>query len=317
MRLFVFLLFIPFLLFGQTQKEQAVLLINKKKYQSAEVLMHKYVKSNTSDKKAIELLGDAYGHQKKWDNAVEQYKKLTQLEVNNANYHYKYGGALGMKALSVSKIKALGIIGDVKKAFLKAAELDSEHIETRWALVELYMSLPGIIGGSKKKSLKYANQLEVLSKVDGYLAKGYIYEYDDEPELAEKYYKKAVAVGGSVNCFEKLANLYELNNQPEKAIKTIEASQEKHNRNVLHYQLGKVSADYNVQLEKGERCLLQYIKNYTTADGVPKEWAYYRLAQIYKHKKDNQKALTYIDKALSIRSDFKQALKEKVTISKN
>ena len=56
MRLFVFLLFIPFLLFGQTQKEQAVLLINKKKYQSAEVLMHKYVKSNTSDKKAIELL---------------------------------------------------------------------------------------------------------------------------------------------------------------------------------------------------------------------------------------------------------------------
>jgi hypothetical protein len=33
--------------------------------------------------------------------------------------------------------------------------------------------------------------------------------------------------------------------------------------------------------------------------------------------KDNQKALTYIDKALSIRSDFKQALKEKVIISKN
>jgi len=85
----------------------------------------------------------------------------------------------------------------------------------------------------------------------------------------------------------------------------------------MYYQLGKVSADYNVQLEKGERCLLQYIKNYTAADGVPKEWAFYRLAQIYKHKKDNQKALTYIDKALSIRSDFKQALKEKVIISKN
>lgn len=87
----------------------------------------------------------------------------------------------------------------------------------------------------------FSNQLEVLSKVDGYLAKGYIHEYDNEPELAEKYYKKAVAVGGSVNCFEKLANLYESNNQPEKAIETIEASQQKHNRNALHYQLGKVS----------------------------------------------------------------------------
>jgi hypothetical protein len=40
--------------------------------------------------------------------------------------------------------------------------------------------------------LLFSNQLEVLSKVDGYLAKGYIHEYDNEPELAEKYYKKAV-----------------------------------------------------------------------------------------------------------------------------
>ena len=79
--------------------------------------------------------------------------------------------------------------GDVKDAFLKAAELDPNHIDTRWALVELYIQLPGIIGGSKSKSFKYANELEALSKVDGYLAKGYIYEYDNEPENAEKYYK--------------------------------------------------------------------------------------------------------------------------------
>ena len=127
-----------------------------------------------------------------------QYKKLVKANPYNANYHYKYGGALGMKALSVSKLKALGIIGDVKRFFFKAAELDPKHIDARWALVELYMSLPGIIGGSKSKSLKYADELENLSKVDGYLAKGYIYEYDDEPELAEKYYKIAIKVGGSV-----------------------------------------------------------------------------------------------------------------------
>ena len=104
MRLFFLLFFVPFLLLGQTPKEQAVNLIEIKQYQSAEVLMYKYVKKNSSDRQAIELLGDSYGHQKKWDNAIEQYKKLTQLENNNANYHYKYGGALGMKALNVSKI---------------------------------------------------------------------------------------------------------------------------------------------------------------------------------------------------------------------
>ena len=35
-----------------------------------------------------------------------------------------------MKALEVNKFKAFGIIGDVKEAFLKAAELDPEHIDT-------------------------------------------------------------------------------------------------------------------------------------------------------------------------------------------
>ncbi|SHH26661.1 tetratricopeptide repeat protein [Winogradskyella jejuensis] len=313
--IFLFLSF-PCLLLGQTPKEDASNYIAQKQYVKAQRLMMDYVLEHPSDKEAIELLADAYGYQKKWDEAIEHYELLKDLETNNANYHYKYGGALGMKALTMSKLRALGSIGDIKSSFLKAAELDPKHIDTRWALVELYMTLPGIVGGSKKKSLKYANELEALSKVDGYLAKGYIYEYDDEPELAEKYYKMAVKVGGSVTCYEKLTNLYESQNEPEKAIETIEASQDKHKRNALHYQLGKVSADYNIQLDKGEQCLLQYIKNYTSADGVPLEWAYYRLAQIYKHKKNSKKALNYIDRALSLRSDFKQALKEKAAISK-
>ncbi|MFD1063847.1 tetratricopeptide repeat protein [Winogradskyella litorisediminis] len=304
----------PILVFAQTPIEKTKTFLAKKEYVKAEKEIKTFVDNNPLNKEALELLGDAYGYQKKWDNAIEKYKALTKLDSNNANFHYKYGGALGMKALSVSKLKALGIIGDIKAAFLKAAELDPKHIDARWALVELYMSLPGVVGGSKKKSLQYANELEVLSKVDGYLAKGYIYEYDDEPELAEKYYKLAVKVGGSITCYEKLSNLYESQNQPEKAMETIEASHKKHHRNALHYQLGKVSADYGVNLDKGESCLLNYIKQYSAADGVPIEWAYYRLAQIYKHRKDKAKALGYIEKALAIRADFKQALAEKKAI---
>lgn len=286
-------------------------LITQKRFAKAEQLIADVVSKNPNDVKAIELLGDAFGYQKKWDDAIIQYRQLIFFDSENANYHYKYGGALGMKALSVSKFKALGLIGDVKSAFLTAAKLDSKHINARWALVELYMTLPGIVGGSKKRSLKYADELEQLSEVDGHLAKGYIYEYDKKPELAEYHYKKAVTIGGSVTCYEKLYNLYENHGQPEKAISTIEESQKRHKRNALHYQLGKVSADYNVQLAKGERCLLTYINNHTAADGVPKEWAYYRLAQIYKHKKNKDIALKYIDKALNMRSDFKQAIKEK------
>lgn len=297
---YLFILFvIPSCILAQSNLDEARQYISEKQYLKAEQLLVSYIQENANDKQGIELLGDAYSYQEKWDEAITNYEKLTRVESNNANYHYKHGGAMAMKALSVSKLKALGIIGDVKDAFLRAAELDPTHIDTRWALVELYMQLPAIIGGSMSKSLQYADELEQLSKVDGYLAKGYIYEYDDEPELAETYYKLAIEVGGSITCYDKLSTLYEKQKQPEKAISTIEASGRQHQRNAMHYQIGKVCAEYNIQLDKGERCLLRYLENYSAKDGVPKAWAQYRLAQINKHKGKKQDALKWIDKAIA------------------
>jgi len=296
---FLVLLCFPMLLMSQTTAETVQQLFDQKQYSQAERILKTAVEKSPNDRQLIELLGDAYGYQKDWDGAIENYEKLVKMDDFNANYHYKFGGAKGMKALEVSKLRALGLIGDVKRSFNRAAELDPTHIEVRWAMVELYMQLPGIIGGSYKKSMKYANELEKLSKVDGYLAKGYIYEYDDEPELAEEYYKKAIAIGGSVTCYDKLTKLYVKENQPLKAIDNLEKTHQKHQRNAMHYQIGKVAADYNIELEKGEKCLYTYITNYTAKDGVPVCWAYYRLSQIFKHRGNKQKALEWINKALA------------------
>ena len=314
MRIFLFLLFLPIITFSQSNVIEINQLFQQNQFVKAETLASSYVAENPNDLKAIELLGDAYGHQKKWDKAIEQYKRLVIAHNNNANYHYKYGGALGMKALVINKFKALGIIGDVKEAFLKAAELDAKHIDTRWALVKLYMQLPGLIGGSKNKSLKYADELELLSKVDGYLAKGYIYEYDNESELAETYYKKAIEVGGSLNSFEKLISFYDAQKQTHKAIAILEQAYEKHTENILNYQIGKLCADYNIELDKGEGYLQKFIENHSVKDDMPIEWAYYKLAQIQKNRRNKVEALKWIDKALDIRSNFEQAQKEKEKI---
>lgn len=300
--------------FSQSNLENAEAYIDTKQYSKAEDILTKYIEKQPNSLKALEFLADAYAYQKKWDKAIAIYKRLVETDQNNANYHYKYGGAMGMKALIVNKFKAISIVGDAKTHFLRAAALDSEHIDVRWALVELYMQLPGIIGGSKSKALEYADEMEQLSKVDGYLAKGYIHEFDDEPEQAEAFYKKALSIGGSVTCFDKLTNFYENQQQPDKAIKTIEQAYEKHNKNTLHYQIGKVCADYNVQLEKGERCLKMFIENHSVKDGVPIEWAYFRLAQIRKNKRDKKEALRWINKALATNIDFKEAEAEKAKI---
>ncbi|MBJ7879236.1 tetratricopeptide repeat protein [Gelidibacter salicanalis] len=302
--------------FGQSDFQKTEQFFATKQFSKAENLMISYVKSHPNDLSGIELLGDAYGHQKKWDEAIESYKNLVELSPETANYHYKYGGALGMKALSVNKIQALGIIGDVKEAFTTAAELDPKHIETRWALVELYMQLPGIIGGSKNKSLKYAEELYRISKVDGFLAKGYIYEYDKDFDAAEKYYKLAVTEGGSLHCYEQLTNLYEAKNQPELMISTMQAALNKHRSNALNYQIGKVSADYKIQLDKGAMHLQHYLENYEKEDGISKSWANYRLAQIHKLQKNKVEALKYIDLAIGESPRAVAFKKERVAILK-
>lgn len=316
MKFFLFFLFLPILAFSQSELQDVEQLLTKKQPAKAEKIIVPYVESNPNDLKAVELLGDTYGQQLNWDGAIKAYKQLVNAKSNNANYYYKYGGAMGMKALTVNKFKAVGMIGDIKEAFLKSAELDPKHIDVRWALVELYMQLPGIIGGSVDKALKYANELEKLSKVDGYLAKGFIYGSDNQPGLAEKNYKMAIKEGGSMTCYEKLTAFYEKQKQPEKAIANIEENHKAHQKNILYYEIGKVAAENNVELQKGEMSLKTYLINFSKEDSIPKAWANYRLAQINKHKKNKTEALKYIDLAITELPNTKLFKEEKTAILK-
>ena len=205
----VFLLVcIPNMLLSQTNFEKGVQLMDSGKMDQARVVFENVLKEYPSNSKALEFLGDIAGQNKNWDKAILYYKKIKQLQPNNAEYHYKYGGALGMKAKTVNKFKALGMIDEIKASFEKAVILDPKHKESRWALVMLYLELPGIIGGSETKAVAYSNELMRLSPFDGYLSKGYIEEYFGRNKKAELNYIKALEINNSKVAFQKLYNLY-------------------------------------------------------------------------------------------------------------
>lgn len=195
-------------IWSQSNFEKAEKLFEAGKYEQAQTAFETLLKANASDLKSIEYLGDIAGKYKSWDKAILYYKKLKDLKPSQADYFYKYGGALGMKAKETNKFKALGMIDEVKVSFLKAVSLNPKHIEARWALIELYIQLPGIVGGSESKAIKYSNELSQLSAVDGYLSRGHIEEYFNRYESAEKQYKKAFELTKSKTAYQKLYNLY-------------------------------------------------------------------------------------------------------------
>lgn len=218
----------PLMLFSQANFEKAEKLFSQEKYALAKPIFENIIKENPNHLKALEYLGDIEGYHKSWGNAMKYYGKLKQLKPKEANYYYKYGGCLGMKAKECNKFKALGMIGDIKFSFEKAIQLNPNHVEARWALIELYLELPGIVGGSEQKAQMYANELLKISPVDGYLAKGRIDEYFERYKEAEKKYAKAYAIGGSITTCQKLADLYKNKmNQPQKAKLLLETYQNK------------------------------------------------------------------------------------------
>lgn len=195
-------------LFFQSDVDKGKALFQAKKYDEAIICLKKALIADSNNLEINELLADVYGHQMKWDQSIFYYRKIIELSPKTANFYYKYGAAMGLKAKAVSKFKALGMIDDIKLAFETAAKLDHSHIDTRWALVMFYVELPGIFGGSEKKALAYAKELMALSKVDGLMAKGHIEEYFERYEKAEKNYKSAHDIGQSKTTFKKLYNLY-------------------------------------------------------------------------------------------------------------
>jgi tetratricopeptide (TPR) repeat protein len=215
--LFLFL-FVPICIWSQSNFEKGEKLFHAKKYDEAKLVFENVLKTKPSDIKTIEYLGEIAAIHKSWVKGAEYFKKLKELKPTEAEYFYKYGGCLGMRAMEVNKFKAFGMVDDMKQAFEKTIALNPKHIQARWALIELYLLLPGILGGSESKALSYSNELAQFSPVDGYLSKGRIDEYFKRYALAEKNYLKANEIGKSKITFQKLYNLY-LNKlkEPKKA----------------------------------------------------------------------------------------------------
>ena len=235
----------------------------------------------------LDKLGESYAYQEEWDKAIDIYKRLTSLIEDNPSYFFKYGGVLAKKAQNSNPFVGLTLIGRIKSSFKRALLLDPFYIEAYWALIDLYVSLPGIAGGSYAKAYELAEQLKQISTLDGYLALGYVFEYDNEPAYARTSYLEALSLANGHEEFE---------------------------RNQLNYQLGKVCSDYGLQLDRGIIYMENYIENHSIKDGVPLEWAYYRMALLYRKKGNKKDSLLWVNRALVQKKGFKRALEEKQRI---
>lgn len=254
-----FLLIFPVFMFSQSVSKDSLIKIHKTNNLNQEVLIK---------------LGEEYAAEKDWEKAIYYYDKLVNIDPENSDYLYRLGGTQAAYSEVVNKFRVLSIINSAKKNLIKSASIDTNHIFSRWALVQILTELPKFLGGNKTTALDYSKEIYDISKIHGLLAYYYIYNFQKNEGLI---------LDTEVKIFtEILSNpiLFEFNH--------------------FNFVVGKLLINTDTsQFNLALRYLNRYLLNYSSADRFSLEEVYYYLAYCNFYLGNNN-SLTHLKKSREI-----------------
>jgi tetratricopeptide (TPR) repeat protein len=187
MRLFAALLIVPFVLCAQSLEDGKAEFRNGH-YAKAKEVFESVLKMDDKDAEAHYQLGLIYLLRdfRNEDEAVDHTERAVELKPDNGEYQYAYGAALGTKAQNAGIIKQAFLAPRIKKAFLRAVELDPNHFQARIGLAQYYLRAPSLMGGDTEKGWQ---EIEAAIKIDEYrgrMTKSRLLEQEKKLPEAEK-----------------------------------------------------------------------------------------------------------------------------------
>jgi len=296
--------------------EEIKTLIEQGKLSEARLQILKMPRDFQSSAESMELSGDVFGGLKLWDSALVYYEKFKELAPKNAASHFKYGGALGMMALSKNKLTALMYLDDIEASFQKAVLVDPTYVAAHWALIEYYLQVPSIIGGGSDRAMEQADELFKVSPVDGWMARARLAEEDEDFKRAEQNYLKAINVGASLWTYKGIISFYERQERWDSGFEQLNVAMTKFDDLSLNYQWAKMSVLSEKYLNEGISFIEECLGKQEMIQGIPEQWIRLRYAQLLRIKGRYKSAMDQVDIALSLDTRFQQAKDEKATLKK-
>ncbi|MEK9613419.1 MAG: hypothetical protein VW080_05785 [Flavobacteriaceae bacterium] len=270
---------------------------NDKDYQE-QIKALKAAYQNTEDLAILDQWVELAFVYKDWETALEVGQKALVKEPTASRY-FSVGGAAGFRALEVSPFSSFRYVDIMKESFNKSVKLNPNSINALKAQADVYASLPGLMGGDFDLAIEYALKIIKLDSLEGQLALGEVYEKMKDYENASDTFE---------NVFTHLKKTY-----PD--CSSFFETDYPNKRRDLAYDLGRISATYNLESQWGLCMLNRFASSYELKDNIPEAWVYYQLARITMNNQDIETSKKYILTALSLDSDFEEALKLKKEVS--
>jgi len=178
--------------------DEGVALFQQNKFAEAKSVFEQILDKNDDNAEAHYQLGSVYlnrmNPKRDVDEAVDQLEKATELDPNNADYYFRYGAAVGEKTQHAGVIKQAFLAPKIKKAFLRAVELNPRLVPARIGLAQYYLMAPSIMGGDEDEGWKQLDEAIKLDEVQGRTVKARFLERAKKNDEAEKEYKALISL---------------------------------------------------------------------------------------------------------------------------
>ena len=127
------------------------------KYVELEQVAQARLKTNGADAEASAALSLALtfvdtSDAKRLDAGANQAKLCTEKHPNVAVCHLAVAQNLSMQMINMGMTKAMRSVGTLKDVWIRALELEPTSFTARVQLAKLYVTLPGMMGGSTSKA---------------------------------------------------------------------------------------------------------------------------------------------------------------------
>jgi len=123
------------------------------------------------------------------DAATDHIEEAVEHNPDNADYQFLLGGVYGQTAQSAGVFKQAFLAPKIKRAFLRAVELNPEHVDARIALAQYYLMAPGIMGGDDDEGFRQLDEVIKRNELRGRMAKAAMLERKKQTADAENEWK--------------------------------------------------------------------------------------------------------------------------------
>jgi tetratricopeptide (TPR) repeat protein len=254
-----------------------------------------YTELSTEEKNSIQgqiLNGRLLLKKEDSEEAFDYFEELRDKHSENVDVNYYLGVSAVIMAQKASIFSKLGYATDFLEAMEKTIELQPDHIDALNTLIGFHLAAPGVAGGDTDKALTYAKQLRKIDAVKGFEQLANVYWKTEKADLAEKTLQQGLeAFPESAPLYFTRATAYMNDKAWAKARSdlnlAIKFAQNDEDKSSALYQQGKASAESGEEIELGINALTQAMP---LANKEYKPWIEYRLAQLYIHSKNFEKA---------------------------